>query len=207
MLNCCVAGEHVPEIERFIRTLKDRTRSAYNILPFRNLPRVLLVHLLKSCTLWLNAFPAADGVSSVHSPCFLLTGPELSFDEHAVFEFGSYIQTHEEHSNWMEPRTMGAIYLGHMGNAQGGHWFFSLISGSRIVCHCWTALPIPQEVILRISQILLAQEMPSRITYMNRRGDEISNRFETFVDDEDDGDSSSESDDDTYKESGSDQDS
>ena len=34
---------------------------------------------------------------------------------------------------------------------------------------------MPQEVILRISQIGCAQGMPSRITYMNRRGDEISN--------------------------------
>ena len=127
MLNCCVAGEHVPEIKRYICTLKDHTRSAYNILPFKNLPRVLLVHLLKNCTLWLNAFPAANGVSSVHSPCFHLMGWELSFDKHAVLEFGSYIQTHEEHSNVMEPWTMGAICLGPMGNAQGGHWFFSLI--------------------------------------------------------------------------------
>ena len=124
MLNCCTAGEHVPEIERYIRTLKDCTRSAYNVLPFKNLPRVLPVHLLKNCTLWLNAFPAANGVSSIHSPHFLLTGWELSFDKHAVLEFGSYVQTHEEPSNGMETRTMGAICLGPTGNAQGGHWFF-----------------------------------------------------------------------------------
>ena len=207
MLNCCAAGEHVPEIERYIRTLKDCTRSAYNVLPFKNLPRVLLVHLLKNCTLWLNAFPATDGVSSIHSPRFLLTGRELSFDKHAVLEFGSYVEMHEEHSNGMEPRTMGAICLGPTGNAQGGHWFFSLTSGSRIVRHHWTALPMPQEVILCITQIGCTQGMPSRITYANRQGDEISDRLEDFVDDEGDGDSSSESDDETYMESGSDQDS
>ena len=135
MLNCCAAGEHVSEIERYIHTLKDRTQSAYNVLPFRNLPWVMLIHLLKNCTLWLNAFPAANGVSSVHSPHFLLTGWELSFDKHAVLEFGSYIQTHEEHSNRIEPQTMGAICLRPMGNAQGGHWFFSQTSGCRVVHH------------------------------------------------------------------------
>ena len=109
MLNCCTAGKHVPKIERYIRTLKDHTRSVYNVLPFKNLPRVMLIHLLKNCTLWLNTFPAADGVCSVHSPRFLHMGRELSFDKHAVLEFGSYVQTHEEHSNGMEPRTMGAI--------------------------------------------------------------------------------------------------
>ena len=102
---------------------------------------------------------------------------------------------------------MGAICLGPTGNAQGGHWFFSLTSGSRIVHRCWTALPMPQEVILRISQIGRAQGMPSHITYANRRGDEISDHLEDFYDDKDDGDSSSESDDDTYMENSSNQDS
>ena len=135
MLNCCTAGKHVPEIERYIHTLKDRTQSAYNILPFKNLPWLILIHLLKNCTLWLNAFPAANGVSSVHSPHFLLTGRELSFDKHTVLEFGSYVQTHEEHSNGMEPRTMGAICLGPTGNAQGGHYVVSSVT-TGLPCPC-----------------------------------------------------------------------
>ena len=102
---------------------------------------------------------------------------------------------------------MGAICLGPTGNAQGGHWFFSLTSGCRIVHHCWTALPMPQEVILRVSQIGHAQGMPSRITYANRRGDEISDRLEDFFDDDDDDGSLSESDDDAYTENRSHQDS
>ena len=200
-----MAGEHVPEIERYIRTLKDRTQSAYNVIPFKNLPWAMLIHPFKNGTLWLNAFPAADGMSSVHSPHFLLIGRELSFDKHAVLELGSYVQTHEEHSNGMEPQTMGAICLGPMGNAQGGHWFFSLTPGCRVVCHCWTALPMPQEVFLRVSQIGRTQVMPSRITYANRQGDEISDRLEDFFDEDDA--SSSESDDDTYTENWSHQDS
>ena len=207
MLNCCVAGGHVPEIERYICTLKDCTQSAYNVLPFKNLPRVLLVHLHKNCTLWLNAFPAANGVSSVHSPHFLLVGWELSIDKHTVLEFGSYVQTHEEHSNRIEPQTMGAICFGPTGNAQGGHWFFFLMSGCCVVRHHWTTLPMPQEVILRVSQIGCAQGMPSHITYANRWGDEISDRLDDFFDNDDDDGSSSERDDDTYMDSGSHQDS
>ena len=204
MLNCCTAGKHVPAIERYICTLKDHTQSAYNVLPFKNLPRVMLIHLLKNCTLWLNAFPAANGVSSVHSPHFLLTGQELSFDKHTVLEFGSYVQTHEEHSIGMEPRTIGAICLGPTGNAQGGHWFFSQTSGCHVVHHHWTALPMPQEVILRVSQIGHAQGIPSHVTYANRQGEKIANRPEDFFDD-DEG-SLSESNDDAYMESGSHQD-
>ena len=144
---------------------------------------------------------ATNGVSGVHSLRFLLTGRELSFDKHTVLEFGSYVQTHEEHSKGMEPWTMGAIYLGPTGNAQGGHWFFSLTSGCRIVHHHWTPLPMPQEVILCVSPIGHAQGMPSRITYANRRGDEISNHLEDVFDD--DNARSSESNDDTYTENAS----
>ena len=163
---------------------------------FCHLLRLVLIHLLKNCTLWLNAFPAADGVSSVHSPRFLLTGRELSFDRHAVLEFGSYAQTHEEHSNGMEPWTMGTICLAPTGNAQGGHWFLSLTSGSHIICHRWTPLPMPQEVVHRITQIGHAQAMPSCIMYANRCSDEISDRLEDFFDDSDT--ASTDSEDDTY---------
>ena len=91
---------------------------------------------------------------------------------------------------------MGAICLGPMGNAQGGHWFLSLTSRSRIICHCWAPLPMPQEVVHRITQIGCAQGMPSRITYANRHGDEISDCLEDFFDDSDT--ASTESEDDTY---------
>ena len=113
-----------------------------------------------------------------------------------MLEFGSYVQTHEEHSNGKEPQTMGAICLGPTGNAQGGHWFLSLTSGSRIVHHRWTSLPMPQEVVHRITRIGRAQGMPSRITYANRCGDEISDSLEDFFDDGDT--ASTDSEDDTY---------
>ena len=68
-------------------------------------------------------------------------------------------------------------------------------------------MTMPQEVILRVSQIGHAQEMPSRITYANRQGNEISDCLDGLFDDNDDDGSASESDDDTYIENGSHQDS
>ena len=47
MLNCCAADEHIPDVERYIRTIKDRARSTYRMLPFRHVPRIMLVHLIK----------------------------------------------------------------------------------------------------------------------------------------------------------------
>ena len=58
--------------------------------------------------------------------------PELQYDLHVHLEFGEYVQTHEDHTNEMYERTLGAICLGPNGNAQGGHWFMSLATGAQI---------------------------------------------------------------------------
>ena len=100
-LNCCGANEHIPDIEQYICTIKDQTQSTYQILPLQHIPRVMLIHLVKNAVLWLNSFPHHDGVSSEHSPRFLLMRYELSYDTQAVLEFGAYVQTHEEHTNDM----------------------------------------------------------------------------------------------------------
>ena len=182
-LNCCGADEHVPDVERYIWTIKDQTRSAYQMLPFRCVPRIMLIHLVKNAVLWLNAFPAENGVSSQHSPQFLMTGRELEWDKHAVLEFGSYVQCHEEHSNEMIPQTMGAVCLGPTGNNQGGHWFMSLTSGAWISCHSWTELPMPREVIDHVTATGRSQHMPDTVTYSNRHGAEIEDNLEDVMDD------------------------
>jgi hypothetical protein len=43
-------------------------------------------------------------------------------------EFGSNVQTHEQHYNSMAPLTVGPLVLHPIGNAQGGT-FFSLLTG------------------------------------------------------------------------------
>jgi hypothetical protein len=75
--NLCAQYEHVPEIERYIRTVKDRSRSGYNSLPFEWIPRLVVVHLVGNSIFWLNAFPHEDGVSDTLSPQYLITGRHL----------------------------------------------------------------------------------------------------------------------------------
>ena len=38
MLNCCGTNEHIPDVERYIRTLKDRTWSTHQTLPYKYIP-------------------------------------------------------------------------------------------------------------------------------------------------------------------------
>ena len=72
--NFCAQNEHVPEIERFIRTVKDRACSGYNFLRFKCIPRLILIQLVSNSAFWLNAVLHRDGASSTLSPRYLLTG-------------------------------------------------------------------------------------------------------------------------------------
>jgi hypothetical protein len=96
-----------------------------------------------------------------------------------------YVQTHKEHSNNMDQRTMGCNCLGPTGNQQGGHWFILLASGEQVSRHQWTELPIPREAINHVSMIGCCQGMPDMITYANRQGCEIGDTVEDYLSDDD----------------------
>ena len=128
-LNTVANDEHVPKVERYIRTLKERTRATYNTLPFKQMPSRLIVEMVYAANLWLNMFPHPNGISQTMSPRAILTGHHIEYATHCQLEFGEYVQTHEEHDNSMQPRTIGAISLRPTGNAQGGYFFFSLTTG------------------------------------------------------------------------------
>ena len=66
VINTMAAKEHVPEVERKIRLIKERGRGILNTLPFKKMPRLVLIELVYM--LWLNAFPAKSGVSETLSP-------------------------------------------------------------------------------------------------------------------------------------------
>ena len=149
-LNTVSNDEHVPEVERHIRTLKERARAIYNVLPFPQLPTRMVIELIHYCTFWLNSFPAAHGVSDVLSPRAIVTGSRISYEAHCQLEFGSYVQTHEPHDNSMATRTTGALALRPTGNDQGGYYFFSLTTGRRLNRNNWTPLPMPADVIDRV---------------------------------------------------------
>jgi hypothetical protein len=58
----------IPEVERYIRTIKERTRCVYNILPFNWIPSRMLVEMVQASVFWLNTFPPDDGVSDTPRP-------------------------------------------------------------------------------------------------------------------------------------------
>ena len=95
----------------------------------------------------------------------------------------------------MTARTIGAICLGPCGNALGGHYFMSLVTGERISRHRWTPLPMPRDVIDRVSSIGRRQNMPSTLSFADRHGRAV---HETLDDLHPDDMPDSDDEDDTY---------
>ena len=56
-LNCSSKKEHVPEIERFIRTIKERVKSARSTMTFKRISKLMIVHLVPYAIFCINAFP------------------------------------------------------------------------------------------------------------------------------------------------------
>jgi len=82
------------------------------MLPFRHLPRIVLIHLVKNAVFWMNALPTNDGITRSYSPRYVMTGQHVQASKHAVLEFGAYgVQTHEQHTNDMSQCTSHGLYL------------------------------------------------------------------------------------------------
>jgi len=112
-INLKITGrdEHVPEIESFIWTVKERTRAIVNTLSFDILPNRLVVEVVYNAMFWLNCFLQKTGIHAPMSPHTIVTGSNIDYNKHCKPQFGSYTQVHEHHNNSMFPGTSGAIAL------------------------------------------------------------------------------------------------
>ena len=182
-LNSSANDEHVPEVERHIRTLKERVRSVYNMLPFAKMPARMIIELVYYCGFWLNSFPAHGGISPTLSPRTIIAGMTIDYNHHCKLEFGTYAQVHEEHDNSMTARTVGAIALRPTGNHQGGHFFFSLSTGRVLNRSHWTVLPMPTDVIDRVHKMSRRDETEVTLYFATKRG-QIEDEMHDDVDDD-----------------------
>ncbi len=65
--NTTAAKEHVSEVERMIRTLKERTRGLLATLLSLHVPKRMKIEFVYFIVLWLNAFPVNTRISAVYS--------------------------------------------------------------------------------------------------------------------------------------------
>jgi hypothetical protein len=85
--------------------------------------------MVYASTFWLNSFSPDDEVSTTLSSQTIITGYHIDYNKHCKLEFGSYVQTHEDHDNSMATHTVGALAQWLTRNIQDGHYFYSLAIG------------------------------------------------------------------------------
>jgi hypothetical protein len=114
-------SEHVPDIERQIKVIKDCVRVIRSTIPFKRLPSRVIIEMMQYVVLWLNGFPSLSEVSQNFSPIIIMTGTALYLKKHCKIPFGAYVKSHEDYdrANTMAERKKGTIFLGPTANVQG----------------------------------------------------------------------------------------
>jgi hypothetical protein len=181
-LNLTSANEHVPEIERKIRVIKERVRTVMYGMQFNAVPPIICISAVLFVTKLLNLFLVEGGILANYSPKQIMSGEVVHY-KFCSLPFGAYCQISEEAQprNSLAPRNQGALALGRSGNVQGGHKFYTLNTGMVVVRWDWKVLPMPLLVIDRIHS--KAQGQPAQPIFADQHGKSISNFPPTFDDD------------------------
>ena len=158
-MNYAPRDEHVPAAERNNRTIGERIRVTYHALPYKAMPKIMLVNLAMACAWQLNLFPVKGGVSAYYSPYVIMGGRPINYRKDLMFPFGTYVQAtlRNDPTNTNAPTTVDAIYLRPMRNDQGGHEVMSLATGRKILPNKVFELPVTQTVIEHVEAMAEAQ--------------------------------------------------
>jgi len=84
MLNITGHDEHFTEIERYIRTVKERVRAIVNTLTFKNYPRLLIVETVYNvqCLILAKLFSTQKWRSRSTQPRKIVTGSHIDYTKH-----------------------------------------------------------------------------------------------------------------------------
>jgi hypothetical protein len=158
-VNIVDKDNHVAEVERSIRVVKERVRCTIAGLPFKRFPRVMIRGMVNFAISSLNQLPALNGVSTLMSPLTIMTGRgNVDFNKFKL-EFGEYAQIFEDNAitNTTNARTTGGIAMNHSGSHDGGYNFMSLESGKTLSRKQWTTVLMPEWVVGYVEQMAEAE--------------------------------------------------
>ena len=157
------AQEHVPEAERNIRTIKERFRAAFQRLPYKALPRLLIEALVTECARTLNYFPPKGGCSKFYSPRMIMYKQHLDYKKSCSIPPLSYVQATDESdpTNTPAARTIDGIYLRPTNSERGGHEVMNLATGQPITRSVVKAVPVTPAVIAAVEALAKRDGMKS----------------------------------------------
>jgi hypothetical protein len=64
------------------------------------MPPVMVIEMVQASVFWLNAFSYHRVVSDDISPRGIVTGQYIDYTKHCKYEYGEYVQVHEEQIQW-----------------------------------------------------------------------------------------------------------
>ena len=119
-VNTTAAREHVPEIERQIRLIKESVRCTTSGFPFNPIPRLVLIHIVYTCVMWINIITRKAGAVQGICPCKLITGRTVNYKRGCWACMGGYVEASTDAivPNGNTPRTHSCIALARQETAR-----------------------------------------------------------------------------------------
>ena len=154
-INFSMPGEHVPDIKRMNRVLQEQFRVALYRLPYKIIPKVMIIWLAFRITQTANMFPRAEGISRYFAPTIIVSGKQIDFMKELVFSYGNYGQGYYENNpkNNNIPRTKDVIYLQSAQALQRGHEVMDLATGELIRVTRFDKCMMTRLVINQVEQL------------------------------------------------------
>lgn len=155
----CSAGEHAPEVERSIRTLKECCGSTAHSLPFKHYPSQLVMVIVRLTTHGSTGALRKGSDPTTLSPRTIVWGDHPDYNANCRLEPGTYCEMLEliQITNTQAASTVGAIALGPADNSQGGYKFLDLNTNRVILRNQWRELPIPNEIVTAVESLAASQ--------------------------------------------------
>ena len=142
-VNRTAAREHVPEIERQIRLIRERVRCTTIYFPFDPIPRLVLIHVVYTCVMWINAIPRKAGAVQGIPPRKIVTGRTINDKRDCRAYIEGYVEASTDAiiTNDNMPCTHSCIALGPSGNRQVSVKCFDLEMGKFVVRRTINQIP------------------------------------------------------------------
>ena len=142
--------------------MKETIRATAHGLPYRRIPKLMVVELVAMATRCLNGFPRDDGVSDQMSPHSIVTGRAHMDYNKIPLEFGSYVQLLDRSTNTIRSCTIGAIALNPMGDDTRTYRFMYLKTGQVLTKGpgSWTEVPITDIAIAQVEALAKQEGQP-----------------------------------------------
>jgi hypothetical protein len=170
-LICCNKNAHVHFIERYIRFTKERVREVRSMLPFKKLPKRLLMEIVYTVVQLMNAIRRKGGVHPTMSALQIVTGKKLIIPPYMPGALVYGVPGGSSNSV-VKMRTSDALYL-RPNDGGGGHFVYNIStkqrnSVPRVIRLAGKAIPMINKIIKTINDQGTDDNQPEGLVFGDR---------------------------------------